>query len=242
MPKLTIIVPVYNESNTIERLIAAVVAAPTAGYEKQILVVDDGSTDGTTEVLKTLAVEHPFVLLRHAANSGKGAAIRTALRQASGAAVLIQDADLEYDPADYPVLLAAYGEGAPVVYGSRNLTRTGRGYFAYYLGGRFLTAVLNLLFRVHLTDINTGYKLFRRDVLASLPLKANRFDFCEEATAETLKAGHPIREVPIRYYPRTLAAGKKIGLRDGIGLLLGVGDADVEDPRRAVAALPDTSR
>ena len=214
--RLSIVIPVYNESNTIERLLEAVLRAPSPGFEKEILVVDDASTDGTSAVLEKLSATQPFIHLRHAVNAGKGAAIRTALKKASGDAVLIQDADLEYDPADYPALLAAYGESAPIVYGSRNLNRTGRGYLAYYLGGRFLTTVLNTLFRAALTDINTGYKLFRRDVLASLPLRADRFDFCEEVTAEALKAGYSIREVPIHYHPRTLAAGKKIGLRDGL--------------------------
>jgi glycosyltransferase involved in cell wall biosynthesis len=220
MPALTILMPVFNERSTIERIVASVVAAQTPGHEKRLVVIDDGSTDGTGALLDRLRDEHNFTLLRHPKNAGKGAAIRTALAGVSDGLVLIQDADLEYDPGDYPVLLRASAEGAPVVYGSRNLARTGRGYFAYYIGGRFLTAVLNLMFGVHLTDINTGYKLFRSDIIKKIDLKANRFDFCEEVTAEILKLGHPIREVPIRYYPRTLASGKKIGLRDGIAGLV----------------------
>ena len=215
-PTLTIIMPVFNERNTIEKIVGEVLRAPSAGYRKEIIIVDDGSADGTAEILDTLSDGTGVLLLRHETNAGKGAAIRTALRKATGDVVLIQDADLEYDPEEYPALLAAFGANAPVVYGSRNLARTGRGYIAFYLGGRLLTAVLNALFGVHLTDVNTGYKLFRADIIKKIDLRGNGFEFCEEVTAEILKLGYPIREVPIHYYPRTLSAGKKIGARDGL--------------------------
>ena len=217
---LTIIVPVFNERHTIEAILREVLDAPCAGYEKEVIVVDDGSTDGTGAVLETLHERDGFVLLRHEVNSGKGSAIRTAIPRATGDLILIQDADREYDPADYPALLDAYSEGSPVVYGSRNLGGSARGYLAFYLGGRLVTLVLNLLFGAQLTDVNTGYKLFRADILRKLDLRAKRFEFCEEATAKTLKLGYPIREIPIHYHPRTLSEGKKIGVRDGIVAIL----------------------
>ncbi len=220
MARLSVIIPVYNEQDTIAEVVRRVAAAPTPGYDKEIIVVDDGSTDGSGALLGSLRPEFGLVLLRHERNRGKGAAIRTALERASGDAILIQDADLEYDPADYAGLLAAFGSEAPVVYGSRNLGTSGHGYALYTWGGRFLTFCANLLFGSDLTDINTCYKLFRRDIIKGLDLSAAGFEFCEEATAKVLRAGWPIKEVPVSYRPRRFAEGKKIRLRDGwLGLM-----------------------
>lgn len=216
MTKLSIIIPVFNEKNTIEEILKRVTLAPVLDYKKEIVVVNDGSTDGTEKLLKNLNKEFNFILLRHAKNSGKGAAIKTALKKASGDLVLIQDADLEYNPEDYENLLRAFGKDSPVVYGSRNLGKARRGYFLYFLGGRSLTFFLNLIFGSKLTDINTGYKLFRTDILKKIKLKSHGFEFCEEVTAKVLKLGYPIKEVPIHYYPRKFSQGKKLRFRDGI--------------------------
>jgi len=215
MAKLDIIIPVYNERATIEELLQRVRDAAAPGFDKEIIVVDDGSTDGTGALLDSLQDRFGLILLRHDRNRGKGAAVRAALERAGGDAVLIQDADLEYDPADYARLLAAFGPGTPVVYGSRNLGAAGQGYALYTWGGRFLTFCLNLLFGAALTDINTCYKLFRADIIKGLGLAADGFEFCEEATAKTLRSGWAIKEVPVSYRPRKFAEGKKIRLRDG---------------------------
>jgi len=215
MGRLTVIVPVFNEETTISEVLRLVRAAPTPGYDKEVIVVDDGSTDGTGRLLTELQERYGLILLRHAANRGKGAAVRTALERASGDLVLIQDADLEYDPADYAKLLAAFGPETPVVYGSRNLGAGGQGYALYNWGGRFLTFCANLLFGADLTDINTCYKLFRTDVIRGLGLTADGFEFCEEVTAKVLRGGWPIKEVAISYRPRKFVEGKKIRLRDG---------------------------
>jgi glycosyltransferase involved in cell wall biosynthesis len=216
MSKLTIIIPVYNEKTTVEEILRRVQAAPTPGFDKEIIVVDDGSSDGSGELLERLSREQGFRLLRHPRNRGKGAAVKTALAQASGDLVLIQDADLEYDPADYVRLLAVSGPDAPVVYGSRYLGRFGGASTLYGLGGRLLTRFMNLLFGTSLTDINTCYKLFRTDVIKGLDLQADGFEFCEEATAKALRAGYAIKEAPISYNPRKKSEGKKIRLRHGL--------------------------
>ena len=215
--KLSIIVPVFNERETIEKIIKRVIVAPVFDYQKEIIVVDDGSNDGTEKILKKLKENFNFILLPHYENSGKGAAIKTGLKQATGNLVLIQDADLQYDPDDYQKLLMAFDDKTmPVVYGSRNLGKAKRGYFLYYLGGKLLTTFLNLLFGSNLTDINTGYKLFRADLIKNINLQSSGFEFCEEITAKILKAGYSIKEVPIHYYPRKFSEGKKIRSLDGL--------------------------
>jgi len=184
--------------------------------KKEIIVVDDGSTDGTERVLKNLKKKYNFLLLQYSKNLGKGAAIKAGLKKVTGDFVLIQDADLEYDPSDYKSLLSALDQNFSVVYGSRSLARTKRGYFLYYLGGRFLASFFNLLFGSRLTDINTGYKLFRTDVIKNINIGSNGFEFCEEVTGKILKSGYLIKEIPINYYPRKFSQGKKVRFWDGL--------------------------
>ncbi|MDP2926826.1 MAG: glycosyltransferase family 2 protein [bacterium] len=218
--KLSIIIPVFNEEGTIEEILRRVISALVLDYEKEIIVVDDGSTDSSESKIsafaKTTADKQNLKTIRHEKNQGKGAAIRSGIKASTGDAIIIQDADLEYDPMDYENLLKAFKAGSPVVYGSRNLGLSGRGYFFYFWGGRFLTRFFNFLFGTNLTDVNTGYKLFRADLLKNLKLKTQRFEFCEEVTAQTIRAGYSIKEVPISYHPRRFSEGKKIRARDGL--------------------------
>ncbi len=214
--KLTVIIPVFNERGTIEPLIGRVEAASTPGYEKEMIVVDDGSTDGTGRLLEGLQKKYAFTLLWHDKNRGKGAAIKTGLARASGELILIQDADLEYDPAEYKNLLGAWSEENQIVYGSRNLGGAHRGYTLAYLGGRLLTALTNLLCGSRLTDINTGYKLFPTEMLKSFNLESDGFELCEEVTVKALTRRHTIKEMPIHYAPRKFSEGKKIRPKDGL--------------------------
>jgi dolichol-phosphate mannosyltransferase len=212
---LSVIVPVYNEAATVLLLLRRLLAVKLP-VDREIIIVDDGSQDGTRDVLK--AFHDPAVrCVFHEKNQGKGMAIRTGLSAAKGDLVLIQDADLEYDPNDIPALLVpALQQGAKVVYGSRILRTNPASYFRYYWGGRFVSLWCNLLFGSNVTDEPTGYKLFSTELLRSLGLKCTGFEFCPEATAKILKRGIEIREVPISYAPRTIEEGKKINWRDGI--------------------------
>jgi glycosyltransferase involved in cell wall biosynthesis len=212
--RLSVVIPVYNEAGTILPLISRVRAQGTAALQIELLVVDDGSTDGTGALLESAAAGET-ILIRQPRNGGKGAAIRAALPRATGDLVIIQDADLEYDPADYARLVAAARQ-APVVYGSRILGSNPHSYLRYYYGGRLVTAVFNLLYGRRLTDLTTCYKLFRRDLLVSLPLRCDGFEFCAEVTALLARRGVAIREEPISYRPRSLQEGKKIRWRDGL--------------------------
>lgn len=212
---LSVLVPAYNEADTIVEAIRRVQEADLGeGVACEIIVVDDGSTDGTREILRAL----PGIrLVEHETNRGKGAAIRTGLAHAAGEVVVIQDADLEYDPADFRRMLDPIRSGkAAVVYGSRFLNGTPRMRWPNLIANRLLAWSATLLFGQPLSDEATCYKMFRTDVLRSLHLRANRFDFCPEATAKVLRAGYRIVEVPVSYRARTAAEGKKISWRDGV--------------------------
>jgi len=213
--RLSVLVPVYNERETVIPILEKVLAVE---LPKEVILVDDGSTDGSAELLSDFARTHPEVtVLRHSCNRGKGAAIRTALSHATGDVVVIQDADLEYDPQDFPRLLAPIARGeADMVYGSRIRGRNPMSYLRYYLGGRLVSLAASLLYGRWITDEPTCYKMIRRDVLADVDLESEGFEFCPEVTAKLLRAGARYREVPIRYYPRSIAEGKKIRARDGL--------------------------
>lgn len=208
---VSVIVPVYNEIAHLEDLLRAVQNSPV---KKEIIIVDDGSTDGTREKLQTLPPQSDVTIVFHERNCGKGASIRTALEYARGEYVLIQDSDLEYDPRDYPVLLAPLREGpANVVYGVRP-DRPERG-LRFFLGAKFLTHLTNLLYRAGIHDEATCYKVFRRSVLQGVKLECQRFEFCPEVTAKLCRMGEKIEEVPISYNPRSAVEGKKIRHSDG---------------------------
>ncbi|HVE13895.1 MAG TPA: glycosyltransferase family 2 protein [Elusimicrobiota bacterium] len=213
--KVTVIIPAYNEAATVGPCIEAVYAK-NPGRDLEVLVVDDGSTDGTADAARR-AQRPGLRVLRHERNRGKGAAVRTALAEASGEVVLIQDADLEYDPAEYGRLLEPFASGARAVYGSRiRAANNPRSYFRYYWGGRLVSLWTNVLFGSSVTDEPTGYKVFETGLLRSLDLRRDGFEFCPEVTAKLLRKGVEIREVPISYHPRSMEQGKKIRWRDGL--------------------------
>jgi glycosyltransferase involved in cell wall biosynthesis len=208
---VSVIIPVYNEVNSIAELLSLVQNSPV---KKEIILVDDGSTDGTREELVKAARASNITLILHEGNHGKGAAIRTGLRHARGEYVLIQDSDLEYDPQDYPALLGPLRHGkANVVYGVRP-DRPGRG-LSYYFGAKFLTVLANVLYNCKIRDEATCYKAFRHSVLKRIDLKSRRFEFCPEVTAKLSRIGEKIWEVPVSYNPRTSKEGKKIRWTDG---------------------------
>jgi glycosyltransferase involved in cell wall biosynthesis len=211
--KLSIIIPVYNEVNSIAEILRRV---EKTKLPWEIVVVDDGSKDGTRDILAGLDGKAGVRVILHEKNQGKGAAVRTGIQNARGDILLIQDADLEYDPRDYPALLKPIEEGiADVVYGSRFLGAPHRAIlFWNMVANKMLTLMTNILYNNILTDMETGYKVFRREVVADLKLRANRFDFEPEFTAKVLKRHVRVFEVPITFNPREYSEGKKIGLRD----------------------------
>jgi glycosyltransferase involved in cell wall biosynthesis len=217
--KLSVIMPVYNERDTIQEIIRRVQAVE---IEKEILCVDDFSTDGTRQILQEEARKYQNLrLFLHPRNMGKGAAVRTALEQIEGDIVIIQDADLEYDPQDYVLLLRPILNGkAKVVYGSRFLGEHKAMYFWHSLGNKFLTLVTNILYDTTLTDMETGYKVFTADIARKIKLTSPRWGFDPEITSRILKMGHRIYEVPISYTGREYHEGKKIGWRDAIVVLV----------------------
>jgi len=224
MKKLSVVIPVFNEAETIERVLGRVSAAPLpAQVELEIIVVDDASTDATPAKLQELAASgrHSFKLVQLVENRGKGAALRSGFAAAEGDLVLVQDADLEYHPRDYPALLQPLlEEDADVVYGSRFLGGPHRVlFFWHYQGNRFLTLLSNMFTDLNLTDMETGYKVFRKEVLDTLTLQSNRFAIEPEMTAKIARKRVRIFEVPISYAGRTYPEGKKIGWKDGVAAI-----------------------
>ena len=212
---LSIVIPCYNEKDNILNIVKLVQASPIPN--KEIIVVDDCSTDGTREILETEIRPLVSKIIYHEINGGKGAALRTGFLEATGDVVIIQDADLEYDPADYPrVVEPIFAGKAKVIYGSRFLNQHAKGYLANRLANKFLTCLSNLFTRQHLTDMETCYKAFRRDVIQSIDIEEKRFGFEPEITAKISKKRIRIHEVPISYHPRTTKEGKKIGFKDGL--------------------------
>ena len=211
--KLSVIMPVYNEERTIQEIVKRVLEVP---LEKELVIVDDCSNDRTSELLKVYVNKAEIKVLRHEKNQGKGAAIRTGIQAATGDMIIIQDADLEYDPAEYPILVKPIVEGrADVVYGSRFLGLHRVFFFYHYLGNKFLTFLTNFLYNTMLTDMETCYKVFRAEVLKEITIHSNRFNFEPEITAKVFKQRKlRIYELPISYYGRDYSEGKKIGLRD----------------------------
>jgi len=215
MKKLSIIIPVYNEVSFVDTLLTSVYDQKLPGWKKEVIIVDDGSVDGTSERLK--AWERRVIVLYKPKNGGKGTALTAGFKRATGDIILIQDSDLEYSPADYQALLTPFeNDRVEVVYGSRFLGAHLSTMFVYELGNKFVTFITNILYNTNITDMETGYKVFRRNVLNRIVITAHRFDFEPEFTAKALKAGCQIYEVPISYYGRMFSEGKKLTWRDGI--------------------------
>lgn len=215
MKKLSIVIPVFNEKNMIEEVIRSVEERRISDWKKEIIIVDDCSTDGTREILKKYEKKHTVIFLEE--NHGKGYAVCRGFEKATGDVVLIQDADFEYTPDDYETLLRPFrNPKVNVVYGSRFLGSHLSTMFLYTIGNKFVTFLTNLIYNSNITDMETGYKVFRREILNELNIKSKRFDFEAEVTAKLLKRGIQIYEVPISYFGRKFEEGKKLTWRDGI--------------------------
>jgi dolichol-phosphate mannosyltransferase len=212
---LSVIIPVFNEQKTIAALLKKVYDVP---LEKEIIVVNDASTDDTLAIIESLAAQYRLRIFSHQVNQGKGAAIRTGISHISGDMLIIQDGDLETEPMDYLHLVQPIAEGrAAVVYGSRNLNpATGNRYWLYDIGGRAVSQLANILYCQRITDEAACYKVFRKDVIQQITLTYNRFEFCPEVTAKVSKLGYKIYELPMHYYPRSFAEGKKMQWTDGL--------------------------
>jgi len=215
--KLSVIIPAYNEKRTILEILDRIDKTPLS-IEKEIIIIDDFSTDGTRDILKNIKKRN-INIFYHEKNIGKGSAIRTGLKKITGDIVIIQDADLEYDPNDYQKLIDPIIKNkAKVVYGSRNLGKGKheRSHFSFYIGGVFLSKLANLLYGIKITDEATCYKVFKADIIKNIKLKCKKFEFCPEVTAKIAKKGIKIVEIPISYHPREKNEGKKINWKDGV--------------------------
>jgi len=212
MPDLSIIVPVYNEAATIDALLNKLVKLIVT---KEILIVNDGSDDGTVDLLNNFRSKPEITILEHERNLGKGMSIRTALKYAQGDFVVIQDGDLEYDPADLLKMLESAKRNNAVIYGSRNLGHNDKSSKRFYHGGRFLSELTSFLYGTRITDESTCYKMFPRKLIQSIPLNCKGFEFCPEITAKILQNGIRIKEIPVYYNPRNHENGKKIKWTDG---------------------------
>ena len=212
--KLSVLMPAYNEAETIERVLDAVLATP---QEKEVILVDDGSTDGTREIIRRLADREGVVAIIHPFNQGKGAAVRTALAVATGDVVIIQDCDLEYDPSDYARLMAPIEQGeTDVVYGSRSFGSHTSYSFWFVMGNKLVTLATNVLFNCYISDMETCYKVMRIEAARRLRLRARGFELEPEITGGLLNLGYRIYEVPVRYRARSREEGKKLTWQDGI--------------------------
>lgn len=219
--RLSVVIPVYNEMRTLPELLTRVKQAPTCGLALEIIAVDDGSTDGSREYLQGKAAELGLTLILKERNQGKGAALRDGFARASGDIILVQDADLEYDPRQYPQLLQPILDGAAdVVYGSRFLGGPHRVlYYWHYVANVALTQLSNIVSNVNMTDMETCYKVFRAEIIKSMKLESDRFGFEPEVTIKLARLGCRLYEVPISYYGRTYAEGKKITWKDGLSAI-----------------------
>lgn len=212
---LTIVIPCYNERENIITIVEKILKTPV--LNKEIIVVDDMSTDGTREILEQKVKPLVSKIVYHKQNGGKGAALKTGFAHATGDMVIIQDADLEYDPMEYEQVIAPIVKGeADVVYGSRFLASKAKGYVTNRMANKFLTKLSNLFTHLKLTDMETCYKAFKREIIQSVDIEEKRFGFEPEITAKISRMGIRIKEVPVSYYPRTMEEGKKIGFKDGL--------------------------